>query len=156
MSAPLLTILAFMIGLSAVVLARYLRFNFGVDTVTGETADTMMLADIGIGVAIGILVKIVLRIRSPKYYSAMIVGVLLSVVMMHNVVHSSPELFRTYFSPEWTQMVVENTKPNSVLFRGESYSAQDMSSGQVAGEGAQSNEAAEPAEVKVNQLPQVR
>lgn len=152
-SNRLVSIFAFLIGLSAVVLARYVRYRLEVDTLTGESADAMMLMDIGIGVAVGLLVKIVFRVKSLNYYSAMIAGVLLSVVLMHNLVHKSSDVFRTYFSPQWTEMIIENTKPNSVLFRGISYTMSDMMSGQNA---EASKTDGETPDVKVNELPQVR
>lgn len=153
-SKALAPIIAFVIGLCAVVLARYLRFRFEVGALTGETADVMMLVDIGFGIAAGILVKLVFRVKSPEYYPLLIVGVLVSVVMMHNLVHMSSGVFKTYFSPQWTEAVLEGTKPNTVLYRGTSYTFSEiMRKGRA---GASSPEESEKPDIKVNQLPQVR
>lgn len=153
-SKALAPIIAFVIGLCAVVLARYLRFRFEVGALTGETADVMMLVDIGFGIAAGILVKLVFRVKSPEYYPLLIVGVLVSVVMMHNLVHMSSGVFKTYFSPQWTEAVLEGTKPNTVLYRGASYTFSEiMRKGRA---GASSPEESEKPDIKVNQLPQVR
>ena len=112
---------AFVLGLLAVAISRYVRFTFSGSTLTGEDADTMMLIDAGLAMAIGFVLKQLFRLKGAAQETAKTVGVVAMICTMHNLVHMWPGAFEMAFSPDWVSDVIEMTEPKSILFRGISF-----------------------------------
>lgn len=112
---------AFVLGLIAVFMARYVRFHLGAGGLAGENADFFMLLDGALAVGTGFALKMLFRLEGKEFQTAQTAGVFAMVCTMHNLVHWAPDEFSLIFSPEWTEMVVETTEPKSILFRGNSF-----------------------------------
>ncbi|WP_371168675.1 hypothetical protein [Aliiroseovarius sp. 2305UL8-7] len=156
---------AFLLGLTAVFVSRYIRFHIGMGGLAGDDADMMMLVDGGMGVAVGIALKQLFHMEGKEFQSAQAVGVFAMICVMHNFVHWAPTLFDRIFSPQWTAMVITSTDPNSILLAGTSFvldtetehrgAADASSTGWNEPDGG-SGEATTQVRTRVNQLPQVQ
>lgn len=120
---PLSFVRAALVGMVAVFLSRYIRFQLTGGTLSGgaEGADIFMMIDGAIAASAGFALKEVFRIQDKTLQMAQTVGVVMMLLLMHNLVHIAPNLFANVFSPEWTQDVLDTSEPNSVLFRGVSF-----------------------------------
>ncbi len=119
---PLMIMWAAFVGMVAVFLSRYIRFHLtGGGLTGGENADIVMMIDGGIAVVAGFALKQLLSIENKTLQLAQTVGVGIMILTMHNLVHLSPAVFSTVFSPEWTEEVIESTEPKSLLFMGVTY-----------------------------------
>ncbi len=112
---------AFLLGMLAVLITRWVRFTMAGGTLTGEDADIMMAIDGGLALAIGFVLKQMFRLSGKVQETAKTMGIFAMICVMHNLVHVWPGAFEKAFSPEWVTNVVETTEPNSVLFRGISF-----------------------------------
>ncbi len=117
-----------LIGVIAVVLARYLRFRLTGSVLGGSDADLIMVADIVFSITIVIILRTVFRLRSKLHGFAKLAGVVATILLMHNAVHIAPGIFERVYSVEWVNQVVQTTKSNSVLVAGVSYEFFDPSS----------------------------
>ena len=115
---PMSIIGAFLIGAFAVLLTRFIRFHMAGGDLTGENADIFMIIDTVIAVGIVISLRSVFRFGGKALETAKTVGIVAMVLTMHNFVHLAPATFGKVFSPEWSEQIVENTLPKSILFRG--------------------------------------
>lgn len=118
---PATIVAAFVLGLVAVFLARYLRFHLGAGELAGENADLYMILDGVLAVGAGFALKMLLRLGGKEFQTAQAAGVLVMVCTMHNLVHWAPNAFSLIFSPDWTEMVMETTEPGSILLGGNSF-----------------------------------
>lgn len=112
---------AFLFGMLAVFVARYVRFHMNGGALTGEDADLMMMLDAGMALGVGFALTQIFRLEGKEYKTAQAFGVAAMVATMHNAVHWAPNPFAAVFSPQWVSDVQEFTEPNSILFRGVSF-----------------------------------
>lgn len=112
---------AFLVGMLAVFVARYVRFQMMGGSLAGEDPDITMLIDGAIGGACSFLLFAVLRFEGAAYKTAQTFGIFAMICVMHNFVHGAPGLFNKLFSEDWTNEVIAYTEPNSILFRGASF-----------------------------------
>lgn len=124
---PASIVAAFLLGMLAVLITRYLRFSIAGSSITGEDADITMAIDAGLALAIGFVLKQIFRLSGKVHETSKTFGIFAMICVMHNLVHTWPGAFEIAFSPEWVTEVIETTEPNSILFRGVSF---------VVGEGA--------------------
>lgn len=122
---PMSIIGAFMVGVFAVVLTRFIRFHMMGGELTGENADIWMIFDSILAIGIVISLRSVFRSGGKALEMAKAVGVVFMLLGMHNIVHLAPGLFGSVFSPQWTSQVIAGTEPGSILFRGVSYGMGD-------------------------------
>lgn len=118
---PLSLIVAALLGMAAVFLARYARFHLSGGTLAGEDADLTMMLDAGLAAGASFLLFGLLRFDGADYKMAQSVGIAIMVCVMHNFVHVAPSVFDAVFAPEWTEDVIAFTEPKSILFRGISF-----------------------------------
>lgn len=109
------------VGMLAVFVARYVRFQLLGGSLAGDDADITMMIDAGIGAACGFLLFAMLRFEGKEFKAAQTFGIFAMIMVMHNFVHYMPGVFSTVFSEEWTDEVIAYTEPNSILFRGVSF-----------------------------------
>lgn len=112
---------AFLVGMLAVFVARYVRFQMMGGTLAGEDPDFTMIIDGAIGAGCSFLLFAVLRFEGHAYKAAQSLGIFAMICVMHNFVHAAPGIFNKVFSEDWTNEVVAYTEPNSILFRGASF-----------------------------------
>ena len=118
---PMSIVGAFLIGMLAVFITRYVRYTVAGGTLTGEDADIMMAIDGGLALAIGFVLKQIFRFSGKAQETAKTVGIFVMICVMHNLVHMWPGAFEMAFSPEWVTDVIETTEPKTILFRGVSF-----------------------------------
>jgi hypothetical protein len=109
---------AFILGLIAVFLVRFTRFQLGYGALTGDQAGMMMAVDLVLGVFIGYFLRQVFSFAAREFQLAHGLGVLLMVIGMHNIVHKAPAQFAQLFSDTWVKQLIHDTKPGTLLFRG--------------------------------------
>ena len=112
---------AFLIGVFAVFVTRYARFQLTGGTLTGENADIWMMVDLALAVAIVISLRSIFRSGGKMLSIAKSAGVVVMLLTMHNLVHLAPGPFSKIFSPVWADQVIAGTKPNSILISGDSF-----------------------------------
>jgi len=109
---------AFVVGMISVFVARYVRFHLGMGGLAGEDADTMMLIDAAMGIGAGFVLRMIFHFEAKVFQTAQAAGVVAMIAVMHNFVHWAPGVFDVIFAPDWTREVITTTEPNSILFRG--------------------------------------
>ena len=112
---------AAIVGMLAVLISRYVRFQLLGGSLAGEDADITMMIDFAIAGACSFALFGMMRFSGPEFKAAQTVGIAIMVMGMHNLVHAVPSVFNLTFSPQWTEDVVAYTEPNSILFRGNSF-----------------------------------
>ena len=112
---------AFLVGMLAVFVARYVRFQMLGGSLAGDDPDFTMIIDAAIGGGASFLLFAILRFEGHAYKAAQTMGIFAMICVMHNFVHAAPGLFGKLFSDQWTEQVVASTEPNSILFRGASF-----------------------------------
>ncbi len=118
---PMSIVGAFVIGMLAVLITRWVRYTLAGGTLSGEDADITMAIDAGLALAIGFVLKQMFRFSGKIQETAKTMGIFAMICVMHNMVHLWPGAFELAFSPEWVTDVVETTEPKSILFRGVSF-----------------------------------
>jgi len=109
---------AIAIGVFAVVAGRVLRVSFFGGTLAGENATLMFAYDLGIAAALAFVLRLIFRFRG-SFQWATFAALALTMVMMHNVVHTNPELFATLFTADWVQSVLGETREGTLLLAGQ-------------------------------------
>lgn len=109
---------AFFLGLAAVVISRWIRFNMSGGAVETEYSDLSMMLDAGMAFAIGFGLRMLFSVEGKEFIAAKTVGIFVMVATMHNLVHSAPAPFVAAFSPEWVDAVVATTEPATIVFQG--------------------------------------
>lgn len=113
---PLGILGAAILGVIAVCFGRYARFQaFSGLNLEGQ-AD--WIANGVMGLAVGLVLTQMFRLRSKEHQAAQSVGVLAGICTFHNLVHWFPQAFEVMFSAEWVLLLQMATEPNSILFRG--------------------------------------
>jgi len=113
---PLAIALSFLLGMLTVVLARYARYHlFGLDPNGGGLEDGLFI-DAGLSAALAFVIREAFDMKDPMYLSAKSAGITACVLTMHLAVHRWPGFWDMLFSVEWTDMVLDSTLPNGILF----------------------------------------
>jgi len=118
---PVTIIAAFLVGMLAVFVSRYIRFQVLGTGLAGDDPDIAMLIDAALAGALSFLVFGLLRAEGFAVKAVQTVGIMAMVFGMHNIVHAVPTAFSMTFSESWANEVVATTAPNSILFRGTSF-----------------------------------
>ena len=103
---PASIVLAFFLGMLAVLITRYVRFSMTGSDLTGEDADITMAIDAGLALAIGFVLKQMFRLSGKVQETAKTIGIFAMICVMHNLVHTWPGAFEIAFSPEWVSDVI--------------------------------------------------
>jgi hypothetical protein len=115
---PALIVGAFVLGLVAVVMSRWVRFHMSGRAVEDAYSDLNMMIDGGMAFAIGFVLRMLFNVEGKEFIAAKTVGIFVMVSSMHNLVHAAPGAFTSAFSPEWVDAVVTTTDPSTVIFQG--------------------------------------
>ncbi len=116
---PVTLIGAVILGMIAVVFARYARFHLMGGTLAGDNPDVAMAIDLAVAFGVAAGVFAILRFEGFANKGAHLFGILVMIAMMHNMVHAAPGVFNLLFSSDWTENVVSASEPNSLYFRGD-------------------------------------
>lgn len=118
---PVALLLALCTGLLSFGFAAWLRFqSMGIGTGSGNVR-TEMAIQLGSAAAVGLVLAMILGLRSRQMIVVMAVGIFAATTLHHNAVHLYPEAFAQVFSPDWVEVVRAGTSPNSVLWMGQSF-----------------------------------
>lgn len=111
--------IALIVGALAVLVVRVVSYHYLGTAMVSENADKTLAMETGAALALSFVLFTLLPFKGPQYKMMQLAGVLLTISMMHNAVHSAPGLFAAMFSPEWAAEVTSVTEPNSLYLRGE-------------------------------------
>lgn len=112
-------IVALLVGAICVFVVRISQFHYTGVAMISDTPVITTAVEAGAAIVLSFLVFLLVPYRGAKYVFLLIVGVGLSIVAMHNTVHSAPWAYSLMFSSEWTDEVIETTKPKSLLVMGD-------------------------------------
>ena len=115
---PLAIAGAFCVGLLAVLAARTFRGDMVGGTFVGENPDTSMLMDGGLALLAATVMCVLLRYRHLFCMVGTAAGVVLALIISHNLAHYSPMISNMVYGDDWTEELVAASEPGSVYFRG--------------------------------------
>jgi len=115
---PLSLLGAFGVGLLAVALGSYARFQLAAGQSELEDADLEMALSSVIGFALSFVFAQMFRLKSKEHKALQGMGVFVMVCGLHNFAHWTPGLMSMVFSPEYVARTQTETPPNSARFRG--------------------------------------
>jgi hypothetical protein len=104
-----------------VIAARVLRVSFFGGGLAGENAAQMFAYDMGIAVAIVLILRRLFRFNG-NFQWLTVIALAVTLFGMHNVVHTNPEIFATLFTPEWVSGVLRETREGTLLVAGQTLS----------------------------------
>ena len=111
---------AVLIGIASVIAVRIVRFHFMGVALVSDSPDMTLATEMVAALLLSFLIFLLLPWKGIHYRFLQFGGVALMALTMHNMVHSTPGLFRLAFSPEWTDRVLAETQPGSMYVRGHS------------------------------------
>ena len=111
------------LGAAAVLLARFLVFLYMGDPASAMPDVNMGLAmDVGLALAVLVTLRLVMGGGKHKYLVSKAVGMAAAALLLHNSVHSDPDLWAQAFSQEWVSKVQATTQADTVyIMRGMSF-----------------------------------
>jgi hypothetical protein len=115
---PLSLLGAFGLGMLAVLLGYYARYQLMAGQTELEDADLEMALSGVIGIALSFVLAQMFRITSKEHKALQGAGVFVMVCSFHNLAHWVPGPMALAFSPEYVAQVQTGTPPNSARFRG--------------------------------------
>lgn len=110
---------ALLIGVLSVFIVRLSQFHYTGTAMISDRPVLTTAVEAGTAIVLSFLAFLLVPYRGGKYVLLLICGVALSTVAMHNTVHSAPWAYSLLFSSEWTDEVIETTKPKSLLVLGD-------------------------------------
>lgn len=118
---PLSFLWAFLVGILAHVLSQLAAFHFAGLPDPTMTADKRMAVDVLF--AVGMVLSFPLFFDMPGKVNMLfkLLGVAASICLLHNLVHIFPGPFEAAFSWEWVRFITSVSEPQSLFFRGESF-----------------------------------
>lgn len=111
---------AILVGILAVVIVRIARFHIMGVALVSDSPDMTLAIEMAASLLLSFMIFMLLPWKGIQYRFLQFAGVALMALTMHNMVHTSPGLFRLVFSPEWTDRVIAATEPSSMYVRGQS------------------------------------
>lgn len=115
---PLSLIGAFGLGLCAVALGTYARFQLMAGQAELENADLEMALSGMIGLALSFVLAQMFRLTSKTHKVVQAAGVFVMVCGFHNFAHWAPEPMALAFSPAYVAQIQTAAPANSARFRG--------------------------------------
>ncbi len=109
---------AFLLGLLAVGLGRYIRFHLADGAAGDQTADLDLMITAGFGLTASFVLAQVFRLSSKEHVALQGIGVFVALCTFHNLFHWAPEPMATVFSPGYVAEMQEMAPANSAVFRG--------------------------------------
>jgi hypothetical protein len=111
--------LAFTLGCLAYAAGLYARFRLD-DSLPALDPQRDMLVSLLAGLCIVFLIGQMDGLDRSRLRFAKVVGVLVSALAFHNLVHVYPSTFAEVFSDQWVASVIETTSPASIAWQGRS------------------------------------
>lgn len=115
---PLSLIGAFCLGLVAVALGFYARYQLMAGQAELEDADLEMALSGVIGIALSFVLAQMFRLTSKEHKAMQSAGVFVMVCAFHNFAFWAPGPMTLLFSPEYVARIQTEAPPNSARFRG--------------------------------------
>lgn len=115
---PLSLIGAFGLGLFAVALGYYARYQLMAGQAELEDSDLEMALSGGIGIALSFVLAQMFRLTSKEHKAMQSAGVFAMVCAFHNFAFWAPGPMTVLFSPEYVARIQTEAPPNSARFRG--------------------------------------
>src|SRR5690606_29588990 len=109
---------AFLLGILAVGLGRYIRFHLADGTAGDQTADTDLLITAGFGMAASFVLAQIFRLSSKEHVALQGIGVFVAICTFHNLFHWAPNPMPAAFSPGYVAEMQEIAPANTAIFRG--------------------------------------
>lgn len=118
---PMAYVFALFFGMLGVTVVRLVRYHGAEQSLIGEQAEMTMALDFGAGLlASFILYGLLTRWRGIHFKFVQLAGVFGALLLTHNAVHAAPDPFSSIFSSSWTEDVLSQTVPGTMLVRGQS------------------------------------
>ncbi len=117
--SPMALPLAFTLGCAAYAAGLYARFRLD-EAVPVLDPQRDMLVSLLAGLAIAYMIGQMDGLDRSRLRFAKVVGVLVSALAFHNLVHVYPSTFAEMFSDQWVASVIETTAPGSIAWQGSS------------------------------------
>ena len=114
-ASPFNKVLALLTGGVAVVLARLVRAVWLGQTLTGNDAQTALMQDVGLALAVALVIGMLLGLPGRRLILVQMMGIAVMTVSMHDLVHAAPGLWEQAFPKAWVTDVLRTTLPNSLL-----------------------------------------
>ena len=105
-------------GFTGHVLVLLADWHLSGQNPVGATADMVLARQAGIALAVTLALTLALRLGDRSMLLAKGLGVVLGLMLFHNLVHQWPAAFDQVFSPDWTAQVLAATEPQTLLIRG--------------------------------------
>lgn len=115
---PLSLAAAFLIGILAVGLGRYIRFHLADGTAGDQTTDLDLLITAGFGMAASFVLAQMFRLSSKQHVALQGIGVFVAICTFHNLFHWVPDPMAAVFSPAYVAEMQEAAPANTAIFRG--------------------------------------
>ncbi len=106
------------LGLFAVALGYYARYQLMAGQVELEDSDLEMALSGGIGIALSFVLAQMFRLTSKEHKAMQSAGVFAMVCAFHNFAFWAPGPMTVLFSPEYVARIQTEAPPNSARFRG--------------------------------------
>ena len=115
---PLSFVGAFALGMLSVVLSRMASSNMvGTPDPNGDL-EMLFIGEGVLAFLIAFFLRMAFSMSSKELMAAKAIGVFVMLCTMHNLVHMAPGLWAIINTPDWVEFVLMTTEPNSILFRG--------------------------------------
>lgn len=115
---PLSLVGAFGLGLFAVALGYYARYQLMAGQAELEDADLEMALSGVIGIALSFVLAQMFRLTSKEHKAMQSAGVFAMVCAFHNFAFWAPGPMTVLFSPDYVARIQSEAPPNSARFRG--------------------------------------
>ena len=118
---PISVLGACVLGLIAVVLARYGMYVIGGEPDPLADPDLTMVIAGALAFGIAFVLRMAFHMTDKVHLAAKTVGIWIALTCMHNLVHDYPALWATGFSEAWVERTSSMTDPRSFYVRGYSF-----------------------------------
>lgn len=112
-------LLALIVGVACLAVARYGRFNLAGIVEDGTSSHIVMLMDFGLAAVIAFIIGGLIKQKSMRHMIAQTTGIAVMAVAMHNLVWMYPAEFAQVYSQAYVDEVQGITIPNSIFIGGE-------------------------------------
>lgn len=110
------------VGFACHVLERLAEYTFAGMPDPQANIDVEMVKIAVTGFAMTVVATFLLGLRDRGLMLPKLLGVAAGMLFFHNLVHYFPDFFGQVFSPIWVAHITSVTEPNSMIWRGISFS----------------------------------
>ena len=113
LSYPISFIGAFLLGVGAVFLSRYIQFQM-IGVPGDPKAGSQDLISIVLAMAAIFLISFLLNGRQKEFARTSALAMMATTFTFHNAVWAYPDSFEQVYGPDWVEMVKKQTEPSSI------------------------------------------